>query len=51
MCVMRKAIITGSIIIIILIIIRKKEIKKEAEKILKYKDLIIEIQRMWNVKV
>ena len=25
-------------------------IKKEAEKILKYKDLIKEIQRMWNVK-
>jgi len=25
-------------------------IKKEAEKILKYKDVIIEIQRMWNVK-
>jgi hypothetical protein len=25
-------------------------IKKEGEKILKYKDLIIEIQRMWNVK-
>ena len=25
-------------------------IKKEAEKILKYKDLIIEIQCMWNVK-
>jgi hypothetical protein len=25
-------------------------IKKEAEKALKYKDLIIEIQRMWNVK-
>ena len=25
-------------------------IKKEAEKILKYKDLIIEIQGMWNVK-
>jgi hypothetical protein len=24
--------------------------KKEAEKMLKYKDLIIEIQRMWNVK-
>jgi len=25
-------------------------IKKEAEKILKYKDLTIEIQRMWSVK-
>jgi len=25
-------------------------IKKEAEKILKYKDLTIGIQRMWNVK-
>jgi hypothetical protein len=25
-------------------------IKKEDAKILKYKDLIIEIQRMWNVK-
>jgi hypothetical protein len=25
-------------------------IKKEAEKILKYKDIIIEIQRMWNLK-
>ena len=25
-------------------------IKKEAEKILKYKDLLIELQRMWNVK-
>jgi hypothetical protein len=25
-------------------------IKKEAEKVLKYKDLIVEIQRMWNVK-
>jgi hypothetical protein len=25
-------------------------IKKEAEKILKYKNLITEIQRMWNVK-
>ena len=25
-------------------------IKKEAEKILKYKDLTIEMQRMWNIK-
>jgi len=25
-------------------------VKKEAEKILKYKNLKIEIQRMWNVK-
>ena len=25
-------------------------IKKEAEKILKYKDLTVEIQRKWNVK-
>jgi hypothetical protein len=25
-------------------------IKKKAEKILKYKDLVIEFQRMWNVK-
>ena len=25
-------------------------IKQEAEKIIKYKDLITEIQRMWNVK-
>ena len=29
---------------------RQKLIKKEAEKILKYKDLTIEIQRRWNVK-
>jgi hypothetical protein len=25
-------------------------IKKESEKILKYKDLVIEIQRTWDVK-
>jgi hypothetical protein len=25
-------------------------IQKEAEKVLKYKDLTIEIQRMWSVK-
>jgi RNase P/RNase MRP subunit POP5 len=25
-------------------------IKKEAKKVLKYKDLTIEVQRMWNVK-
>jgi len=25
-------------------------IKKEAEKVLRYKDLTIEIQRMWKVK-
>jgi len=28
----------------------RNAIKKEAEKILKYKDLTIDIQRMWNVK-
>jgi hypothetical protein len=28
----------------------RNAIQKEAEKILKYKDLTIEIQRMWNVK-
>jgi hypothetical protein len=27
----------------------KNVVKKEAEKILTYKDLITEIQRMWNV--
>jgi hypothetical protein len=25
-------------------------VQKEAEKVLKYKDLTIEIQRMWNIK-
>ena len=29
---------------------QRNGIKKEAEKTLKYKDLIAEIQRMWNVK-
>jgi len=28
----------------------RNEIKKEAEKLVKYKDLITEIRRMWNVK-
>jgi len=28
----------------------RNAIKKEDEKILKYKDLITELQRMWNVK-
>ena len=45
----------GIIIIIIIIIIvaisgDRNVIKKEAEKILKYKDLTIETQRMLNVK-
>jgi hypothetical protein len=30
---------------------KKKCDKKEAEKILKHKDLILEIQSMWNVKM
>ena len=38
------------IIIIIIIIIINNVIKKEGEKILKYKELTIEIQRIWNVK-
>ena len=42
------------IIIIIIIDVaipgHRNVIKKEDEKILEYKDLIIEIQRMWNVK-
>jgi hypothetical protein len=29
---------------------KRNFIKKEADKILKYKDLTIEIRRMWNVK-
>ena len=37
--------------LIVLAISRDRNvIKKEAEKILKYKDLTTEIQRMWNVK-
>jgi len=32
------------------VVIRRQRVKKEAEKILKYKDLIVEIQHMWNVK-
>jgi hypothetical protein len=37
-------------IIIIIIPGDRNVIQKESEKILKYKDLTIEIQRMWNVK-
>jgi hypothetical protein len=37
-------------IIIIIIPGGRNVIQKEAEKILKYKDFKIEIQRMWNVK-
>jgi len=40
--------VTRDIIIVVIIIVII--IKKEAEKILKYKDLITEIQRMWDVK-
>jgi hypothetical protein len=52
---MMMMIITIIIIIIIMLIGvaipgDRHVIKKEAEKILKYKDLIIEIQRMWHVK-
>ena len=36
--------------IIIIISGDRNMIKKEAEKIVKYEDLKIEIQRMWNVK-
>jgi hypothetical protein len=38
------------ILIDIAILADRNVIEKEAEKILKYKDLKIEIQRMWNVK-
>ena len=38
------------ILIDVAISVDRNVIKKEAEKILKYKDLTIEIQRMWNVK-
>jgi hypothetical protein len=37
-------------LIYVLISRDRNVIKKEAEKILKYKDLTIEIQRLWNVK-
>jgi len=30
--------------------VNRNVIKTEAEKILKYKDLTVQIQRMWNVK-
>jgi hypothetical protein len=44
-------VVVGIIIIIIDTISGDRNvIKKEPEKILKYKDLTIEIQRMWNVK-
>ena len=49
--------IWNTIIIIIIIIMidvaisaDSNVIKKEAEKMLKYKDLTVEIERMWNVK-
>jgi len=40
----------GTMLIDVAISEDRNVIKKEAEKILKYKDLTIEIQRMWNVK-
>jgi hypothetical protein len=41
----------GTCVLIYVAISRDRNvIKKEAEKILKYKDLTIEIQRMWKVK-
>jgi hypothetical protein len=33
---------------VVIIIIRRR--RNEAEKILKYTDLVIKIQRMWNVR-
>jgi hypothetical protein len=38
------------ILIDVAILSDRNVIKKEAENIIKYKDLKIEIQRMWNVK-
>ena len=50
MMVMMMIIIIITIIINVAISGDRNVIKKEAEKILKYKDLIIEIQHTWNVK-
>jgi hypothetical protein len=41
---------TTALIIIIVVVVIRNVIKKEAQKILKYKDLTIEIQRMCNIK-
>ena len=42
---------TGTCLLLEVEISRDRNVtKKEAEKVLKYKDLTVEIQRMWNVK-